>query len=216
MLGQAIAGFSDGTFDVKIIDSFDTDLAPFLARFPVLKNYTIEKRVLPKTGVCYLIVAPMAASAMGCATIMGSSTQFMPINSTPSDAAIEITDEKGATAFKGTTPTGVMLAKSDGSYFGGKKYTVTISKAGFEPQSIPVTSSANAWYIGGNIILGGLIGWLIVDPLNGHMYNLTRDSIRAKFEGKAAHNNTSTNGSITIVLIEQVPQELRSKMVRIF
>lgn len=35
-----------------------------------------------------------------------------------------------------------------------------------------IKASANGWYIGGNIVFGGLIGWLAVDPFNGGMYTL--------------------------------------------
>ena len=38
-------------------------------------------------------------SISGCATIMGNETQLMPISSTPSDASITITDEKGTEVF---------------------------------------------------------------------------------------------------------------------
>ena len=47
---------------------------------------------------------------------MGQPTQLVPIMSTPSDASILVTDEKGVDVFKGQTPTTVTLAKSDGSY----------------------------------------------------------------------------------------------------
>ena len=54
----------------------------------------------------------------GCATIMGDKTQMIPISSTPSDASIVITDERGTEIFKGKTPTSVTLEKSDGTYWG--------------------------------------------------------------------------------------------------
>ena len=66
-----------------------------------------------------------------------------------------------------------MLAKSDGSYFGKKNYQITFSKADFQPVTLPIKASANGWYIGGNILFGGLIGWLVVDPFNGGMYSLS-------------------------------------------
>ena len=62
-------------------------------------------------------------------------------------------------------------------YWGKKSYTVRVSKEGFEPQAISIAASANGWYIGGNIIFGVLIGWFIVDPFNGGMYNLTPEKI---------------------------------------
>lgn len=71
---------------------------------------------------------------------------------------VSITDEKGSEVFKGTTPTSVTLQKSTGAYRGKKSFTVTISKAGFQTQTIPVQASANGWYIAGNFVFGGLIG----------------------------------------------------------
>jgi len=151
----------------------------------------------------------------GCATILGDKTQLVPISSTPSDASLLITDEKGVQVFKGLTPTSVTLQKSDGSYWGKKSFTVTLSKEGYETQVIPITASANGWYIGGNIIFGGLIGWFIVDPLNGAMYTLSPEQILSTLGEKVAHNNSATDGSISIVLIQDVPASLRQEMKRI-
>ena len=151
----------------------------------------------------------------GCATIVGDKTHLMPINSAPNSADVLITDEKGIEVFKGQTPTTVTLQKSDGSYWGGKKYTVNISKDGYDPQVIAVTSSPNGWYIAGNLVFGGLIGWFIVDPFNGAMYNLIPEQITSTLGEKSAYNNNFSEGKISIVLLENVPQELRDKMVRI-
>lgn len=59
---------------------------------------------------------------------------------------------------------GVILVK--------KNYQVTLSKDGYSAVTLPIKASANGWYIGGNIVFGGLIGWLAVDPFNGGMYTL--------------------------------------------
>jgi hypothetical protein len=115
----------------------------------------------------------------GCATIMGDKNQLIPINSSPSEAEIVITDEKDSEIFKGKTPTNVTLEKSDGSYFGGKTYTVLIAKEGYESKTITINSKVSAWYIVGNLGFGGLIGWLIVDPSTGAMYNLSPENISA-------------------------------------
>jgi hypothetical protein len=151
----------------------------------------------------------------GCATIVGDKTHLMPINSTPDSATVLITDEKGVQVFRGQTPTTVTLQKSDGSYWGGKDYTVTISKEGYDAQTIAVTSSPNGWYIAGNIVFGGLIGWFIVDPFNGDMYNLSPEQITASMGEKISYNNNFSDGAISIVLLEDVPQQLRDKMIRI-
>jgi hypothetical protein len=164
----------------------------------------------------------MALAIAGCATIVGDKVHLMPITSTPSDAQVVITDERGVEVFKGTTPTTVTLQKSTGEYWGKKSYSVKISKPGFEPQLIPVMASPNIWYIGGNIIFGGLIGWFIVDPFNGGMYSLSPDTVASTLGRTAesdkpttSHNNSATDGSITIMLLQDVPAELRSKMKRI-
>jgi hypothetical protein len=151
----------------------------------------------------------------GCATIVGDRSQLIPISSSPSDASVLITDEKGVEIFKGKTPTTVTLQKSDGGYWGGKNFVVKITKDGYEEQSIPITSSPNGWYLGGNLILGGVIGWFIVDPLNGAMYTLSPEQVSATMAEKTRHNNHARDGSISIVLLEDVPSSLRSKMARL-
>lgn len=162
-----------------------------------------------------VVLSLVATLASGCASIMGEPTQVMPIASTPSDAAISIIDEKGVEVFKGNTPTTVTLQKSDGSYWGGKTYNVTITKSGYKTQVIPVTANANGWYIGGNFLFGGLIGWFIVDPLTGSMYTLSPENIASTLGTEAAHNNTATDKSISIVLLADVPEALLSKMERV-
>lgn len=42
-----------------------------------------------------------------------------------------------------------------------------------ETVKLPLKTSVNGWYIGGNFVFGGLIGWLIVDPLNDGMYTIS-------------------------------------------
>ena len=166
-----------------------------------------------KARACALILSTMLIC--GCATIVGDKTQLVPISSNPSDATLLITDEKGVQVFKGLTPTSVTLQKSDGSYWGKKSFTVEISKTGHETQVIPITANANGWYIGGNIVFGGLIGWFIVDPLNGAMYTLSPEQITSTLNEKLAHNNTATDGSISIVLIQDVPLALRNQMKKV-
>jgi hypothetical protein len=168
-----------------------------------------------KNAIAGLMLVVFVAAVSACATIVGNPNQDVPIASTPSAADIRVTDEQGKETFKGSTPITVTLPKSDGHYFGKKTYTVTITKPGYQPQTIPVLSSPNGWYFFGNLVFGGLIGWFIVDPLNGGMYNLSPEQIKADLPAATTHNNKATDGSITIMLIEDVPAELRGKMKRI-
>jgi hypothetical protein len=164
--------------------------------------------------VCVLALFSALSVLTGCATIVGSPTQVLPVSSTPDGAAIVITDETGAEVFKGTTPTTVTLAKSDGSYFGGKSYKVAISKPGYASFEMPVKARASGWYIGGNLVFGGLIGWLIVDPLNGDMYTLSEKEVRATLTSSTAAVSQADAGT-EIVLLGDVPEDLRAKMVKV-
>ena len=165
------------------------------------------------------LAASVVIALAGCASIMGQANQQVPIQSTPSDASVTITDEKGIMVFKGTTPTSVSLQKSTGSYWGGKDYVVTISKPGFGTQTIPVRTSPNGWYIAGNFVFGSIIGWFVIDPWSGNMWSLSPDVVAPSLQADGGappttHNNTSPD-RIRIVLLEDVPENLRAKMTRI-
>jgi hypothetical protein len=150
----------------------------------------------------------------GCASIVGQPTQLLPISSSPDGASITITDEKGFKVFEGTSPAAVSLEKSDGTFWGGKSFTVTIKKVGYDSISLPVTTQANGWYIGGNLVFGGLIGWFIVDPQSGNMYSLSTKSINASLNANNAKASANKN-SISLVLLENVPSDLKSELVKL-
>lgn len=154
------------------------------------------------------ITAAFATISMlgGCASIVGDKEQAVTINSTPSNAHLLITDERSMEVHEGTTPATVTLKKSSG-YFSGKTYTVEISKDGYESHAVKINSSVNGWYVGGNILFGGLIGWLIVDPMTGAMYNLTPDTINNTLVESVA-TNSNNESEITIVMIKDVPNEM--------
>lgn len=159
-----------------------------------------------------LTAALAAVSLMtGCASIVGEKEQTVTINSSPTNANVLITDERMMEVHADTTPTTVQLRKSDGSYFGGKTYNVEISMDGYESRSMMINSSPNGWYIGGNIIFGGLIGWLIVDPLTGAMYNLTPDTLNTSL-GESVATADDGDSEITLVLVEDVPSHMLDKM----
>lgn len=47
LIDQAVSGYSNGTFDVKIVDNYEQDVEMFKEKYAVLKSYTVEKNVLP-------------------------------------------------------------------------------------------------------------------------------------------------------------------------
>jgi hypothetical protein len=153
--------------------------------------------------------AALVFLASGCATIIGKAGQeTVDIKSTPDQAVIVITDESGAKVFEGTTPAQVALDKKRG-YMKGKSYTVTLRKPGFEPQTIPVETQVSGWYIAGNLVFGGVIGWLAVDPNTGAMWTLATNKINATLApAKAAGGHER----LRVVMLDEVPAELRAKL----
>lgn len=156
------------------------------------------------------VIASIALITLaGCATIMGKSApETLNVRSTPDQAQVVITDESGAKIFEGKTPTSLPLEKKKG-YFGGKKYDVKISKEGYEDHIVTVDTKIGGWYVG-NVLFGGLIGLLIIDPATGAMWTLDTNEVNVIF-------NTLKQGKVSthIVLLEDVPQSLRNKMISV-
>ena len=117
-----------------------------------------------------VIIMLTALSFVSCATIVSKSNYPVNITSTPENTKFSIVNKTGKKIYSGVTPTVVNL-KSGAGYFKGEQYTLLFKN----PDCIPYEANLNAgfdgWYIG-NIIFGGLIGMLIVDPLTGSMYRL--------------------------------------------
>jgi len=110
-----------------------------------------------------------------CASIVNDRTQTVQLQTTPWGAEVTVTDRNsGETVYSGETPAKVTLAKGDG-YFSGKDYQVEFQLDGYEPRTVDLERSLSAWYWGGNIVFGGLIGYLIVDPITGAMWNLPEE-----------------------------------------
>lgn len=176
------------------------------------ENSNVQGNAMKTKYIAGAMISVMALS--GCATIVGERDESVTLNSSPSEANILITDEKGQEIVSGTTPSTVQLKKSDGSYFGGKTYTVKISKEGYDARTVIIDSSANGWYIAGNLLFGGIIGYLIVDPLTGAMYNLSPNNINASLDESVAR--AEDNGKVlNIVLLENVPNRLYGELVLI-
>ena len=127
----------------------------------------------------------------GCATIVGSRSQNVTINSEPPGSTVLITDEQGNDVFKGTTPTTVNLEKSTGHYFGAKKYQLKFTDPGYSDKQITLSESPNGWYYC-NILLGGIIGMLVVDPWNGGMWSLSQENVHPVLDKQADQQPAKT------------------------
>lgn len=152
----------------------------------------------------------LAALAMSCATIMNGSSQKISLQSNPDAAKITVTNKYGQVVASGTTPVTIKLKRGAG-FFSSGEYTVRFEKPGYAPRDFTVDGSMSGWYIGGNILLGGWVGWLIVDPATGGMWKLSPKNIKAEMslQQGAIWNN---NSGLTVVLLEDVPQEYTKYM----
>lgn len=153
----------------------------------------------------------------GCASIVGSSSAPIAINSSPDQAKIAIRDENGVQVHSGVTPATVTLPKS-GGYFNGRDYTVEFSKPGYASRSATITSAPNGWYIAGNLLFGGLIGWFVVDPLTGSMWSLSPDVVTATLPPEAplvGSVERSADHGLKMVLLRDVDPSLRRHLVRV-
>jgi len=106
----------------------------------------------------------------GCASIVSKSKYPVSITTEPAAANIEVKDQDGIVRFSGVSPTTAILDSGNG-YFTRARYTVTAAKDGYTPATLQLQNSMNGWYWG-NILFGGLIGLLIVDPITGAMFQI--------------------------------------------
>lgn len=144
----------------------------------------------------------------GCATIVGKDVFPVTINSNPDGANIVIQDERGKKIFTGITPTTVTLAAGE-AYFHAKTYNITFSKPGYAEQYAVIKASLSGWYFG-NIIFGGLIGILIVDPITGKMWKLPTE-VSANLSQQLSLNQPT----LKIFTLNQLPKSMRKHLVRI-
>lgn len=152
----------------------------------------------------------LSLSLTGCASIVGQSMFPLTINSNPNGSNILVKDEYGKEVFSGTTPSTVTLPAGE-SYFHAKSYSITFSKPGYAEQYAVVKSEISGWYFG-NIIFGGLIGMLIVDPITGKMWKLPKE-VTSNLTAKTALNNAKP--TLQIVTLDQVPEDMRKNLVQI-
>jgi len=112
---------------------------------------------------------------VSCASILSKSVYPIHITSSPTPAKVTITDLNGMEVYNGEVPTVVKLEAS-AKFFKKQQYSLTFSAPGYEDKTIPLLCKVDGWYWG-NLILGGVIGMLIVDPATGAMYKFHQESI---------------------------------------
>ncbi len=164
-----------------------------------------------KNCMKFFLVFFVVFQLSGCASIVSKSDYPVSFNSTPNEAIITVTDLEGKELYKGTTPTQVTL-KSGNGFFKGAKYNVKLEKEGCEPQTMVLEKRLDGWYWG-NILFGGLVGILIVDPATGAMWKLPEE-MKATLTEKTTALVVGQD-SMKMALLDDVPESVQSKMVKI-
>src|SRR5438105_14819936 len=103
-----------------------------------------------------------------CASIVSKSNWPVTVRSNPDGAKITITNRKGEQVYTGNSPA-MLTLKSGAGFFKRESYKIKFELDGYAPREIPLQCKVNGWYWG-NIVFGGLLGFLIIDADTGAMY----------------------------------------------
>ena len=161
-----------------------------------------------------LVVAIFGACAAlsGCATIVHGGPRSVAVASNPPGAKVTIYDRSNSVVQTSTTPFIANLPTHFG-YFKGQNYRLVFELPSYTTAEAHLQSSVSGWYFA-NLVFGGLIGMLIVDPLTGAMYNLTPEKIEQPLTGSQAQVIRDGRG-LLVVLASQLTERERAAMVRV-
>lgn len=120
-----------------------------------------------------------AIGLAGCATIFSGTSQTVEIKAKPGVRYV-VTNAYGSEIARGEAPASVDLTRRAG-YFSPQAYRVALSQPGYKPRSVAIEPGMNPWYFM-NILIGGFIGMVIVDPLTGAMYKFSPGEIDVTLE----------------------------------
>lgn len=153
-----------------------------------------------------VVIITTSAFLSGCASIVSRTTWPLAVDSKPEGIHVSITNKSGKEVFAGKTPV-VTTLKSGSGFFGKESYTVALTYKGTETRKINVECKLNGWYFG-NLLIGGLIGMLIVDPATGAMYRLENKDIYEVF----TEDKTS---QLQILNVNSIPLEWRAHLIEL-
>jgi hypothetical protein len=156
-----------------------------------------------------LLLLAFVPLTFSCASIVSKSNWPFYVESDPAGATVTIENRKGREVFKGKTPTVVHL-KSGSGFFAKESYVIRYSRPGYEDKTVNVECKLNGWYFG-NIIFGGAIGLLIVDPATGAMYKLNGKGTSQILT--PTQQATTHQRSLKIMDIATIPADWHERLV---
>jgi hypothetical protein len=153
--------------------------------------------------------------AGGCASIVHGGNREISIATQPPGATASVRKSGGditdIVAVE-KTPCTVSLDPKK-SYFSGQSYTLRLEMPGYKVTEVELTPKMSGWYWG-NLLVGGLIGMLAVDPATGAMWNISPDKIDRKLASGQAALIKNKTGFVVVLESELTPAE-RVAMVRV-
>ena len=87
---------------------------------------------------------------------------------------------------------------------------MTFEKPGYQTEAIVLEGTPGGWYIGGNLLFGGGMGWLIVDPATGAMWTLHPKMIEQPLDKEQAALIREGKGVLVVLKQQATPNELRA------
>jgi hypothetical protein len=147
-----------------------------------------------------LSLIAVAILLSSCATIVSKSSSMVGVDTTPQGATVQIFNRKGEIVYNGHTPATLSLKHASG-FFKKASYQVKLSMDGYEPKTVVINAHVNGWYWG-NLVFGGVIGFLIIDPATGAMYKLNNDYVDEKM-------------TLKVVTLKDIPAGWRKDLVRL-
>ena len=85
--------------------------------------------------------------------------------------------------------------------------------AGYQATEVALTPRMSGWYWG-NLLIGGLIGMLAVDPATGAMWSITPEKIEQKLPAARSALIKNKTGFVVVLESQLTPAE-REHMVRL-
>jgi hypothetical protein len=129
-------------------------------------------RARSKLFHCGLVLACLGLGS-GCASVVSGKHREVTFRSKPEGAKITVSDTQGVTVAEGVTPFTAKLRKGK-AYFAGQRYLLTFHKDGFCEARQELEGTVSSWYFG-NLLFGGVVGFLVVDPHTGAMYTFPKE-----------------------------------------
>jgi hypothetical protein len=147
----------------------------------------------------------------GCATIVHGGPRAIPVASNPPGAKVSIYDRADRLVTTNTTPFVASLNPKFG-YFKPQSYRLVFEMPAHASAEVRLTPSISGWYFA-NLVLGGLLGMVVVDPLTGAMYNLSPEKVEQNLTPSQADVMRNGDG-VMVVLEPQSTAPERAEMVR--